>query len=118
MEITGRIEPNSRKIIVTLSAVDFTDEAIEGFSTIYQEGSLPLDFDDIHRNTHTNEYPYEWLKKAMIEQYDNDDVGVRELETLVIVANSIANIMESNIGELQGAPLEINVNMDTWLDKS
>ena len=132
MKICGIIRPKSIKIVAELDNYDFPDDQIETMNGLYNLNVLPmkaeqpndLDIEDLF----TCEYPVEKIietldtilselePRAYLSDSSMKDLHHR-LKNLVIVASSLANLIEEAIDELKGAPLVVNVNMDSWLEK-
>ena len=120
MKICGIIRPKSVKIVAELDNYDLTEEAMALIWALVQEGKIPINLDksEVWRDSfRTDNYPIEKLLEFLRMSVGRDNFVVGQLEKLCIIAQSLANLMEESIGELQGAPLETNINMDSWLDK-
>lgn len=120
MKICIIIRPNSTKIVAELDNYDLTTSAMVLVSDLMAQGKIPINVDktEVWRDSfRTDNYPIEKLKEFIRVATSEDNFAIGELENLHIVAQSLANLMEKTIGELEGAPLETNVNMDSWLDK-
>ncbi len=125
MEITARIRPKSTKIstkiIAMLDNYDFTEGAIHQFVKLYQSNQLPCLIEGTEDGDillHNNNYPVEKLREESITIHGNDNPAVREIDNLIFVVKSLVRKIGSGVDELQGVPLEININMDSWLSKS
>lgn len=136
MDITGRIRPKSIKIIATLDNYDFRTSHIHTIIGLYFLGIIPikaLQPNDLDMEEYpTDEYPIEKIMESL-DSIIKDSESVKpinltrkishiqglhhRLDTLRTVAESLAKRLEGAIEELKGAPLEININMDSWLEK-
>ena len=114
MEKTGRIRPNSIKIIAVVDNYDFETSHIDLMISMFELEVLPCYY--------TGKYPMEKIMGVVGELVSSGAIEdfkdlYSRFQSLEFVANSIAEKMEKNIGELEGAPLEISINMNSWLDK-
>ena len=120
MKICGIIRPKSIKIVAELDNYDLTEEAMIQITKLYNEGKLPMTMgeptDTGDCDFFVEEYPLEQLTNALVVA--NKFVpALDELRKLIHVVGSMANLIEEAIEELHRAPLTINVNMESWLEK-
>ena len=116
-----RYNENSVKFIGILVATDFMSDHINVFEKLYLDNKLPMQIEGTEVGTHhfqIEEYPVEKLMEAVEKEHGKDHTAYRHLDSMCFIIRSWTKRCESVIEEMNGAPLEINVNMDTWLDLS
>ena len=120
MKICGIIRPNSIKIVAELDNYDLTEEAMKEILRLWNLKAIPeMAWIDTTESItfETDSYPLEKIKESLKDTLGENNATLGELEQFTIVANSLANLIEEAIDELKGAPLTINVNMGSWLEK-
>ena len=122
MRITGIIESELVKVVCLLRADDFGETARKQIALLDENDWLPTKI----KGTESGDvdldwanYPYEKLKEILKEKfvheyYDGVCYALKELNNLIFVSKNIAQRFKEAIGELENAPVEINVDLYSW----
>lgn len=124
MRITTIMESKSVKIVGLLTADDFGETVRKQINLLIENDWLPMTVKDTESgdiNLDSENYPYEKLKTELksrfVHEYNNETCyGLRELSYLVYVCKNMVQRIREAIEEVKDAPLEINVDLDSWVD--